>query len=74
MENKKMIDFNSLSAEEVAACVDVITKIREEKRKALAIESAKSFLRDAVMAVIDTIGVEETKRIVREINRDLREQ
>lgn len=70
---KEIIDFKNLSTEEIFACVDVITKIREERKKK-QYEKVKADLQEMVKSTIDTIGLEETKRIVREINRDLRER
>lgn len=64
--------MNNLTKEEVRACWDLITKMREEKRKEEAIQKNKEHLEDVVTATIDAIGLEETKRIVRDINRNLR--
>lgn len=64
--------MNNLTKEEARACWDLITKMREEKRKEEAIRQNKEHLEDVVTATIDAIGLEETKRIIRDINRNLR--
>lgn len=64
--------MNNLTKEEIRACWDLITKMREEKRKEEAIQKNKEHLEDVITATIDAIGLEETKRIVRDINRNLR--
>lgn len=57
-----------LSAEEYEA----VMKIRAEKAKDEAIQKNKEYLEEIVMSIINAIGLEETKRIIRDINRNLR--
>lgn len=61
-----------LTAKETEACFELIKKMREEKRRIEAIAQNKEYLENVVMSTIDAIGLEETKRIIRDINRNLR--
>ena len=58
--------------EEIKAVEELLTKMREERRKEEAIRQSTEHLENIVMATIDAIGLEETKRIIRNINRSLR--
>lgn len=66
------IDFYALTAEELDACINVVTEIRAKREKEEKIKLHRERLRETVISTIDAIGLEETKRIIREINRDLR--
>lgn len=66
------LDGYTLTKEEKEACLELISKMRAEREKKRAIESAREYLREVVISTIDAIGLEETKRIIREINRNLR--
>ena len=63
----------TLSDDEVAACLEVVDKMRAEKKRAANIEIAKTNIYKEVNEALDIIGIEETKKIVREINRNLRD-
>lgn len=69
-----MTEFNGylLTEEETKAVTELLTKMREERRKEEAIQQNTEHLENIVMATIDAIGLEETKRIIRSINRSLR--
>lgn len=69
-----MTEFNGylLTEEETKAVTELLTKMREERRKEEAIRQNIGYLENVVMATIDAIGLEETKRIIRNINRSLR--
>jgi len=69
-----MTEFNGylLTEEETKAVTELLTKMREERRKEEAIRQNTEYLENVVMATIDAIGLEETKRIIRNINRSLR--
>ena len=69
-----MTEFNGylLTEEETKAVEELLTKMREERRKEEAIRQNTEYLENIVMATIDAIGLEETKRIIRNINRSLR--
>ena len=74
-EVRKMAKINEyfLTEEEAKAVEKLIIKMREERRKEEAIRQNTEHLENIVMATIDAIGLEETKRIIRNINRSLRE-
>lgn len=59
--------------EEMKAVEELLTKMREDKRKEEAIRQNTERLEYIVMTTIDAIGLEDTKRIIRNINRSLRE-
>lgn len=61
-----------VTAEEYIAMRDLVAKMREEKARQQAIEKAKMAISFEVSHAISEIGLEETKRLVREIGRDLR--
>lgn len=63
----------TLSEDEIAACLEVVEKIRAEKKRAAEIETAKTNIYIEVNEALDKIGVEETKKIIRQINRELRD-
>lgn len=58
--------------EEIKAVEELLTKMREERRREEAIRQNTEHLENIVMATIEAIGLEETKRIIRNINRSLR--
>ena len=60
-----------LTEEEYRAVMEIREKNAEKERR---INQHKEQIRNLVIATIDTIGLEETKRIIREINRELRER
>ena len=59
--------------EEIKAVEELLTKMREERRKEEIIRQNAEHLENVVMSTIDAIGLEETKRIIRNINRNLRD-
>lgn len=65
--------FATLSKDEIAACLEVVEKMRAEKKKAADIEEAKTKIHKEVNEILDKIGIEETKKIIRQINRELRD-
>ena len=69
-----MTEFNGylLTKEETKAVEELLIKMREERRREEAIQQNTEHLENVVMATIDAIGLEETKRIIRNINRSLR--
>lgn len=62
-----------ISEEEKAACLELVEKMRAAKKKAASIEEARQKLFIEYNNSIDTIGIKETRKIVQEINRLLRE-
>ncbi len=63
----------TLSEDEIAACLEVVEKIRAEKKKVADIEEAKTKIYKEINESLDKIGIEETKKIIRQINRELRD-
>ena len=62
------------NAEEVKLANEVILKLREEKLRAEHRQKCKMAISFAISDVISQIGfLAETKNIVRELNRELRE-
>lgn len=66
------IDLTTFSEEEKTACLELVEKMRAAKERAVLIEEAKQRLFIEYNNCIDTIGVEETRMIIQEINRLLR--
>lgn len=62
----------TLTKEEIEACLELIQKMRAEREKEIAYNSHLQQFMDLTMAAIDAIGLEQTKQIVRLINRQLR--
>lgn len=62
-----------LTEEETEACLAIIKKMREERAKQAAIQKCKHAISSQIADSISTIGLEETKKIVRELNREIRE-
>ena len=67
------ITLADLSQDEIAACLEVVTKMRVEKKRVADIEEAKTKIYKEINESLDKIGVEETKKIIRQINRELRD-
>lgn len=66
------ITLADLSEDEKAACRELVEKMRAAKKKAALIEEARQKLFIEYNNCIDTIGAEETRKIIQEINRLLR--
>ena len=66
------ITLADLSDDEKAACLELVEKMRAAKKKAALIEEARQKLFIDYNNCIDTIGPEETRKIIQEINRLLR--
>ena len=67
----QIVDIKYLLTEEEYKAV---MEIRERNAEKERINQHKEQLVDLVIATLDAIGLEETKRIIREINRELRER
>ena len=66
------MEIYNLSTDEVAACLELVEKMRTAKKKTVLIEEARQKLFIEYNNCIDTIGAEETRKIIQEINRLLR--
>ena len=67
----QIVDIKYLLTEEEYEAVMEIRKRNAEKER---INQHKEQVKNLIIATIDAIGLEETKRVVREINRELRER
>ena len=67
----QIVDIKYLLTEEEYKAV---MEIRERNAEKARINQHKEQVRNLIIATIDAIGLEETKRVVREINRELRER
>lgn len=63
----------TLTKEEADACLEFVMKVRAEREHDRMIALHRQQIEDLVTTTIDAIGLEETKRIIRNINRSLRE-
>lgn len=68
----EIIKGYTLTKEEVDACLELVQKMRAEREHERAIALHRQQIEDLVTATIDAIGIVETKKIIRSINRDLR--
>lgn len=64
----------SLTKDEVEAMLLLLEDIRARKEKERQILKAKMAIYSEISNAVSEIGLEETKRIVRELNRELRVQ
>jgi len=64
----------SLTKDEVEAMLLLLEDIRARKEKERQILKAKMAIYSEISNAVSEIGLEETKRIVRELNRELRMQ
>jgi uncharacterized membrane protein len=70
----KEIEFMgyTLTDDECEALHGCLMKIREKKRQERQRQACKDAISILIEDAINTIGLDETKRIVRELNRELR--
>ena len=64
----------TLTTDECEALYDYFTKMREKNEQKRLRQSCKNAISILIEDAINTIGLDETKRIVRELNRELRER
>lgn len=73
MTNPIVFKDYTLTKEEAELLLKTLKEIRAEKARQQTYKANKDFLYDYAVAMIDAIGVENTKQIFREITRKLRE-
>lgn len=73
MNTPNLFAITGLSSEEFDLVTKVLKEHRAEVAKKEAIQAHAVMLRDLIVATIDAIGLEETKRLVRAANADLRD-
>lgn len=66
-------DGHILTEDEIEACREVLKEIRAKKEHDKLVQLARKMIGFEISYAISNIGLEETKRIVRELNRELRE-
>lgn len=71
VKEKKDYTIN-ITANEFLAVSELIAKMREEQTRKETIAKCKMAISFEISDSIDKIGLEETKRIIRELNRELR--
>lgn len=62
----------TLTTDECEALHECLMEIREKKRQERLREHCKAAISFQIEEAVNTIGLDETKRIVRELNRELR--
>lgn len=62
-----------LETDEQEALLDCLIKTRQKKRQSQLRQKCKDAISSQINEAINAIGLAETKRIVRELNRELRE-
>lgn len=61
-----------LTEDEIQALSDCLTTIREEKRHDRLVRACRTKISDEISDAINKIGLAETKKVVRELARELR--
>lgn len=65
------MNIEKLTEEEFQAAMKAIDEIREEKARQARASAAKKILDEGIAMMIDLIGIEQTKMLLREKNREL---
>ena len=66
-----MMSIERLTEEEFQAAMNAINEIREEKARQAKENAAKKMLDEGTMMMIELIGIEQTKTLLREKSREL---
>ena len=69
----KMYTLERLTKEEYEMAIKLVQEIREENARLERIKQAKEILNAGILMMIDLVGIETTKTILREKNRELKE-
>ena len=69
----KMYTLERLTKEEYEMAIKVVHEIREDNARLERIKQAKEILNAGILMMIDLVGIETTKTILREKNRELKE-
>ena len=69
----KTYTLERLTKEELEVAIKAVQEIREENARLERIKQAKEILNAGISMMIDLVGIETTKTILREKNRELRE-
>ena len=68
------IELCNITEEEADAIFNLVEEMKAKRKHEQKYQENRQYLRDCVISTIDCIGLEDTKKIIREINRDLREK
>ena len=68
-----MMNIERLTEEEYQAAMKAINEVREEKARQAQASAAKKILDQGITMMIELVGVAQTKVLLREKNRELRE-
>ena len=63
--------IGKLTEEEFQAAMNAINEIKEEKARQARASAAKKILDEGIAMMIDLIGIEQTKMLLRDKNREL---
>lgn len=72
METKYRCSF-ILTKEEEKACLELVEKMRAEEERKQKLQKAKDEISFAIAASIPEIGLEETRKVVNDLYRELKE-
>lgn len=67
-----MMSIERLTEEEYQAAMKAVNEVREEKARQAQASAAKKILDQGITMMIELVGVEQTKALLREKNRELR--
>lgn len=69
----KTVEFDGyiLTKDEVEACRILLKDIREKKELAKRVQTSKALINSEISNAIWAIGLEETKKLVKEISKEL---
>ena len=69
----KTYTLERLTKEELKVAIEAVQEVREKNARLETIRQAKEILNAGISMMIDLVGIETTKTILREKNRELRE-
>lgn len=73
MNTLNVLNGYTLTSKETKACLELISKMRAKEARERLVNEHTHAIWYKINQSIDAIGLEETKRIVRQLNRELRE-
>ena len=69
-----MMSIERLTEEEYQAAMKAVNEIREEKARQAQVDTARRILDQGITMMIELVGIEQTKVLLREKNRELRKE
>lgn len=73
MTPPKTYTLERLTKEKLEIAIKAVQEIREDNARLERLKQAKEILNTGILMMIDLVGIETTKAILREKNRELRE-